>query len=211
MRILTNKRKSAVIIGCGGHARTVISLIEECEKYFIKGLVDIEPEDMTEINGYKILGGLDTLDLLGDSSIFLAIGNNENRRSLYDKFIAKRRRLPNLFSVNSYIHESTRMGIANLIGTHCYLGPNVEIGNNNIINTGSIIEHETVIGCNTHVGPGSVVAGRVIIGSNSFIGVGCRIGDKVQIGNDVKVGAGAVVLDDLPGPGTYVGAPARKV
>ena len=205
------KKKNAVIIGCGGHSRTVISLLEECGKYFIRGLIDLEPADMTDINGYKILGSLDSSEILPESCVFLAVGNNEKRRQLYDKFMTERRNLPNLCAINSYIDKRTHIGSSNLIATNCYLGSNVEIGDNNIINTGSIIEHESIIGSNTHIAPGSVVAGRVVIGSNCFIGIGSRIGDRVRIGSNVTIGAGSVVLEDLLSPGTYVGAPARKV
>jgi serine O-acetyltransferase len=50
-----------------------------------------------------------------------------------------------------------------------------------------------------------------VIGDRVYIGTGAKILGPITIGDDVRIGANAVVIDDVPGGATVVGAPARVV
>lgn len=91
------------------------------------------------------------------------------------------------------------------------LGVRVRLGNAVIVNTGAIVDHETVVGDGCHVAPGSVLLGRVSLGERVFIGANATVLPDLSICSDVIVGAGSVVVCDISQPGTYVGAPARRV
>ena len=53
--------------------------------------------------------------------------------------------------------------------------------------------------------------GGATVGHHCLIGSGATVLQGVSICDDVIVGAGTVVTRDIDSPGTYVGAPARKI
>ena len=55
------------------------------------------------------------------------------------------------------------------------------------------------------------MSGGVSIGDHTFVGAGAVVIHGVRIVAGCLIGAGAVVTDDLTEPGTYVGAPARRI
>jgi serine acetyltransferase len=64
------------------------------------------------------------------------------------------------------------------------------------------------LGANHHREPGY---GTVIGGGKTFIGAGTKIAPNIKICADVVTGAMTYVNRDITEPGTYVGAPARKI
>jgi acetyltransferase-like isoleucine patch superfamily enzyme len=80
-----------------------------------------------------------------------------------------------------------------------------------IVNTNATVEHDCRLGTNVHIAPGATVSGEVWIGDHTFVGAGAVIVHGVRIAEGCLIGAGAVVTDDLTEPGTYVGAPARRI
>ena len=79
------------------------------------------------------------------------------------------------------------------------------------VNTNATVEHDCRFGTNVHIGPGATVSGGVAMGDHTFVGAGAVVIHGVRIAAGCLIGAGAVVTGDLTEPGTYVGAPARRI
>lgn len=198
-----------VIIGCGGHARSIAGvLLEEFTKSEIF-LADQKAGHDEYILGCTIL---QTYDLCEKDVYIIGVGDNEKRKK---SLMYMQNQSPasciSVVSSCSYISEDVNMEEGVFIAARVYLGPQVSIGQNSIVNTGSIIEHETIIGRHSHIAPHATICGRCKIGSHVFCGAGVTVIDKISICDNVKIGAGAVVKENIAEPGTYVGIPARKV
>jgi len=195
------------IIGAGGHARSLINLLE-LNSYFIRGIYDTNFKRNETINGYRLLGT--PKDIKKNARLVLAIGDNQKRKfcfkGFYKKLIKK-----NIIHPLAIIEKRVVLGECNQIFAGAYINSNVVIGNNNIINTKCVIEHEVVIGNHNHISVGTIICGRACIGDNCFIGAGAVVIDKITICDDVTVGANAVVVDNITKQGTYVGIPARRI
>jgi serine O-acetyltransferase len=98
----------------------------------------------------------------------------------------------------------------------------VSIGDPVVVEPGVYIVHgQVVVDGLVEIGRGAVIAPFVTIGLRSgnvqgptlgryvSVGTGAKIIGPVQIGEGATVGAGAIVVDDVPGGATVVGAPAR--
>ena len=140
----------------------------------------------------------------------MAIGNNCKRETIYNSLKSKYN-LKNLISKKSKISNFVKMGKENFINRGAFIGTDVKIGNNNIINSEAIIEHETIIKDHSHIGPKTIIGGRAKIGKRVFLGLGTKVLHRVEICDDCTIGAGSIVTENIICPGTYVGAPARKV
>lgn len=198
------------IIGAGGHSRALIPLLEEDNKT-IEGIYDpsYDVNKPEQILNYSLKGNLE--DAFKAPGIFvLAIGNNTNRKTIFEKFAAKISQT-NIISKHALIRETVTLGKANHILPMVFINSKCKIGNNNIINSKALIEHECMIGNNCHISVGTIISGRVVIGDECFIGAGAIIRDKIRICNGVTIGAGGVVVKDINEPGVYIGNPLKKI
>ena len=142
------------------------------------------------------------------ANCFLAIGDNEKRKLLWDEF-NQSQILDPIIAPSALISTYAEIGRNVFIGNLVHIGPEANIGHNTIINTGAIIEHEVIIGDHSHIGPRAVISGRSTIGSLTFIGVGAIVKDSVHIGSNIVIGAGSVVVENISKPGIYIGCPAK--
>ncbi|MBC75134.1 MAG: acetyltransferase [Halobacteriovoraceae bacterium] len=195
-----------IIIGAGGHARSLIPLViqnlglDTCvadENFSVK----------EEIYPGIFLDRQVPIETI-NKNIILAIGDSLKRKSLYERFNVYK---PNLVHELSFIEESAILGESNQIFGNVIINSLAKINDNNIINTGSILEHEVEVGSHNHISVGANICGRVKIGDNCFIGAGSTIIDGIKVCDDVIIGANSVVIKDITEPGTYIGNPTRKI
>jgi sugar O-acyltransferase (sialic acid O-acetyltransferase NeuD family) len=215
--ILNDTVKTCAIIGAGGQARAVLGLIKQHEDtYKIKTIIDIHEtaHDGETILNVPVINAADWNAYLSENkvdSLFLAIGDNNLRKEVFEKAKTLSIQLPNLISKNAHISPGTKIEKANVILDGVIIGTESHIGNNNIINSGTIIEHQSIIGSHNHIAPGSTLSGSVTVGDESFLGAGCVVIDKINIPSKSIIGAGSTVIKSLDSPGTYVGSPAKQI
>jgi sugar O-acyltransferase (sialic acid O-acetyltransferase NeuD family) len=201
--------KEIYLIGAGGHARSLLNLLE-LNHFQIAGVFDenYSPGKPERISGYPLIGRPGDSD--GDKILVLAIGDNHSRaRALMEYH--DRVEPDNIVHPSAIIENRVSLGKYNQVFARTYFNNAIEIGDNNIINTGCILEHEVRVGSHNHLSVGSILCGRVTVGDRCFIGAGSVIIDKVKVCSGVIVGANSVVIRDIAEPGTYVGCPVRKV
>ena len=201
------------IIGSGGHCRPLIEVLNEKYQNINKQIFDFnfDRKKKEKILGANVVGSFKNFLKKKKNFTYLAVGNNEDRKKIYNKLKKKKINMPNLISNTSTISKFIKIGNANFVNKKSFIGTNVTLGNNNIINSESVIEHETIIKNHTHIGPRCVIGGRSKIGSNVFLGLGSKVLHRIKICDNCTIGAGTIVNKDIEYPGVYVGAPARRV
>jgi sugar O-acyltransferase (sialic acid O-acetyltransferase NeuD family) len=202
-----------VILGAGGLGKEVLELILQINKkgltWNVLGFFDDTKEVGTEVNGIKVVGGLEELRDSACQNLVIAIGNPEVRAKLIREF-SMQKTLPTLIHPTVMIPDShISIGTGSIIGAHVFLSVNVSIGSGVLLNVGCSIGHDVAIGDYCTVNPGARVSGSVKIGELSFIGVGAVLNNNILIASEVKVGAGAVVLKSVEKKSTVFGNPAR--
>lgn len=194
-----------VILGCGGHARSVADVLLDLDADADIVFVDEHAADGERILGCAVQPSRD----LSGHALVLAVGDNARRHALFARH--RDQDIISVVSRRAYVSRFAVVGRGCFVGNHCHVGPEAVVGDDTIVNTAAIVEHETVIGVSCHVGPRAVVCGRCRIGDRVFLGAGSTVRDGVTIGPDIVIGAGGVVTADLPEPGIYVGCPARRI
>ena len=196
------------IIGCGGHARSVADVAVKNEPGLRCIFFDDNAEEGEVIMGFPAWK-LDRLVLSGGRHCIIAVGDNESRERLYQRFLEMN--VVSVISKNAYTGTGSIIGRGCFVGDMAHIGPEADIGEDCIINTGAVVEHECVIGSHAHISVGAKVCGRSRIGRRTMVGAGATVIDKISICDDVIIGAGAVVVSDIMEKGTYVGVPAKKI
>lgn len=195
-----------VIIGCGGHARSVADIALSSG---ISNIVfwDINARENETLFTFPVVSSLSVLEK--SNQIFCAIGDNQERSEYFKKFEEKN--IINVISKNTYIALTSTLGRGLFIAHGAHVGPMAVIGDNTIINTHAVIEHECNIGKHSHISVNTTITGRCTIGDFVFVGAGTVLRDKISVCSNVTIGAGSVVVKDIVEPGIYAGSPARKI
>lgn len=199
--------KEVLLIGCGGHARSLIDLVQ-ISGFKAAGIYDEHFKAREEVSGVKLLGGPDAMP--DEVTLVLAIGNSHKRADFFNCY-TKRILEQNLVHPSAVIARHSELGSSNQIFARAVVNPEAVLGKNNIINTGAILEHEVRVGSHCHIAVGAILLGRVSVGDFCFIGAGSVVKDGVSICDGVTVGANSFVNESITIPGTYVGGPARKI
>lgn len=201
--------KELVLVGFGGHAKSVADSIEAAGIYRIAGYTD--PENRCEYHGYKCLGTDNDLVRLFQNGIQNAIvsvgylGKGNLRNCLYEKLKQIGYQLPVIIDPSAVVGKDVKIGEGTYIGKRVVLNAGVQIGKMSIINTGAIVEHESKVGEFTHIAVGSVLCGNVSVGRKCLIGAGAVVIQEIEIADESVVGAGSIVLGDVKRAETVYG------
>lgn len=194
--------RDIVIIGAGGIGREVAWIIEEINEvkptWNIVGFVDENSEIQgKELNGYKVLGGLEALDKLEVKPyVVVAIANCGVKKDIVGKLEGK-------FDFATIVYPSVRVskyvdiGEGSIVYPGVILTVNTRIGNHVIISGNCGIGHDTVIGDYSSVLWGSCFSGYDVVGQEAFIGVGCKIAQGIDITDGSRIATGSVVTKDI--------------
>ena len=210
-------KEQVLIIGSGGHARSIIDILVQNAEYNIAGCVSNEYRREKYIQGFyniPIIGNdemLEELFLSGIKKVIVAVGDNNLRKTLFEKVIDVGYTPIRAISQFSYISSTAYIGVGSCIMAGACIGVDVKVGDDCIINTNASIDHDCVIGNHVHIAPGVSMSGTVSVGEKSFLGTGANVIDRVTIGSNVIVGAGGVVTDSIINNVTAVGVPARII
>ena len=196
------------ILGAGGHARTLINLLE-LNQVEIEGIYDDNFDSGQEefIEGHLLKGAyhavpkkIKVVIAKGKPIDIIALSNRFNAQLLNDNIIHPKA-----------IIETENMNLRNQVSAQVYVSKTATIGIQNIIYSGTNVEHEAVIGDNNVVTVNVAICGRVKIGNECFLGASSTILPGISICDKVIIGAGAVVLKDINSNTTFVGNPAKQI
>jgi sugar O-acyltransferase (sialic acid O-acetyltransferase NeuD family) len=203
-----------VLIGGGGHARVVASLLRKLGSHDLVGYTALA-EGPTTL-GMPYLGddgaleGLVAAGRVDAAALGIGIVRvGEARGALRRRLGACGLALPALVSPHAVVDEDVALMPGAVVMDGAIVHPGTRVGAGTIVNTHATIEHDCAVGDDCHVAPGAVLCGGVSVGAGSIIGANACVLPGVRIHEDCLVAAGATVVADLERPGTYVGCPAR--
>ena len=207
-------KKKLLLIGGGGHCRSVLSSVFSLNKYEEIGIVDYAD---ASILGVPVVGrdeDLPDLKKAGWTDAFItvgSIGDTSLRQRLYQMVVNNGLIVPAIIDATAIIARDVKIATGCFIGKGVILNSGSCIGKCAIINTGAIIEHDCLIGDFVHISPGTVLCGQVSVGNQSHIGAGSVVRQQIEIGKDVLVGAGSVVVSNIPDCVKAFGNPCKVV
>ena len=206
--------RKILLIGGGGHCRSVLDSVISTGLYDEAGIIDKEEGIF---DGASVIGTDDDIPALmkdGWTSAVItvgSVGDTATRRRLYE--MAKRLGL----LLPAVIDPSAIVARGVIVKEGCFVGKRAVVNTGavldvcSIINTGAVIEHDCEIGRFAHISPGAVLCGQVKIGENTHIGAGSVLRQQVTVGGNTLIGAGSVVVSDIPANVKAFGNPCKAV
>lgn len=209
--------KKLLLIGGGGHCKSVIDSLLKINSYAEIGIIDKKENIGKFILGIPIIGCDDDLSELyqnGYTNAFItvgSIGNSNIRVKLFKLIKDIGFDIPNIIDCTAIISEHVTLEEGIYVAKNAVINAGSSIKKCAIINTGSIIEHDCIIGQFSHISPGSVLCGEVQIGEYTHIGAKSAVKQQVKIGANTLIGMGSVILKNIPENVIAYGNPCKEV
>ena len=203
--------KSLVLIGGGGHCKSVIEAAVSAG-YSILGILDMPEEVGKEILSTKVIGTDDDIPAYVDKAEFVItvgfIKNPAVRIKLYNRIKEAGGKLATVIASTAHVSKYATLGEGTVVLHHAFVNAAAKVGNNVILNNFVNIEHDAVIGDQCHISTGAMVNGECKVGERCFIGSQSVLANCITVGDDIIVGAGSVVRKSIFEKGIYAGNPA---
>lgn len=205
------EQKNLILVGGGGHCKSVIDVAESAG-YNILGILDM-PEDVgKQVLDYKVIGTDDDIPLYVDKAEFVItvgfIKNSATRIKLYNKVKESGGKLATIIASTARVSKYSIIGEGTVVMHQAFVNAGAHIGANCIINTFCNIEHDAQIGDQCHISTGTMVNGDCKVGDRCFIGSQSVLSNGITIGEDIIVGAASFVRKSISAKGIYSGNPA---
>lgn len=184
-----------VIVGFGGHAKSVADSIERTGKYKIVGYTDVVEREVK----YRYLGQDDIYPELyskGIRNVAMGLGymgKGQLREKLYYRLKEIGFFFPPIIDSSAIISTSTQVKEGAFIGKGVIINAEAIIGKMSIINSGAVVEHESYVGEFAHVAVGAVLCGNVIVKRAAFVGANATVIQGKKVDEREIVPAGMVV------------------
>jgi sugar O-acyltransferase (sialic acid O-acetyltransferase NeuD family) len=193
-----NKKEKIILIGGGGHCKSVIDVIEQESRFIIEGIVDLPAKKGEKVLSYEILANDDDIVELTEhyKYFFITIGHlhsPKRRIEIYKLLKQYKRILPVIISPTAYISKNAKIEEGTIIMHQVVINADAFIGKNCIINNKALIEHDAVIGDHCHISTGAIVNGGVNVGEKSFFGSGAVSKQYVNIPKNSYIKANSIV------------------
>jgi len=190
--------KKIILIGGGGHCKSVIDVIEQEGRFKIAGIVD-KPELLdSDVLGYSVIGNdSDLVDLAKKYKYAIVtagqIKSSSLRQELCDLTLKAGFTLARIISPRAYVSRHAKIGQGTIIMHDAMVNASVVIGMNCIINSKALIEHDSTIEDFCHIATNAVINGGVIVRQGSFVGSGVITKQYIEIKKDSFIKADSLV------------------
>ncbi len=183
-----------LLIGGGGHCKSVIDVIEQEKRYKIAAIIDKKELIGSEVLGYKIIGCDEDLKDLRQkfSHAIVTVGHiksNVIRVKLFELLKELDFHMPTIVSPLAYVSKHAFVDEGSVIMHHALVNPHAKVGKNCIINSKALIEHDAVIENFVHIATGAIINGGATVKENTFFGSGAVIREYATAHGFIKAGS----------------------
>lgn len=187
-----------LLIGGGGHCKSVIDVIEQEGSFSITGIIDQKELIGETVLGYEIVGCDDDLEalFLKFKYAVVTVGQLKSpdlRIKLFTRLKAIGFEIPVIISPRAYVSKHATVQKGTVIMHDALINANVTIGENCIINSKALIEHDSVIHNHCHISTGAIVNGGTAIGEGTFFGSNATSKEYAIIAEKAFIKAGSIV------------------
>lgn len=186
-----------LLIGGGGHCKSVIDIIEQATHYTIAGIIDQKEYIGQKILGYEIIGCDDDLEKLFTQFKYamVTVGQIKSpdlRIKLFNQLQSIGYKIPPLISPRAYVSKHASIGKGTVIMHDALINANAKVGKNCIINTKALIEHDSIIEDHCHISTGAIINGGTLIHQGTFFGSNATTKEAIAIHERSFIKAGSV-------------------
>jgi sugar O-acyltransferase (sialic acid O-acetyltransferase NeuD family) len=179
-------KKNIIIIGTGGHATSLVDVIENNKNFKILGFLCNKKKSGSTHLGYKIFGNDNYLTKYKKKKPLVTFGfsSYKNLNFYEKKFLNLKKKgfcFATIVSPLSYVSRRAVLEEGVVIFHGVIINSNCKIARGVTINSKTLIEHDVKIGSFSHISTGCTLNGGVKISNKVFIGSNTAIKENVKV------------------------------
>lgn len=201
---------SLVIIGAGGLGKEALWVSRAMGIWDCRGFAD--DRNSGEVDGAPVLGRVDDVVTSDSPAWFhVAIGNNEIRKKVSERFLASGWKAATLIHPSVVVAPSVRIGEGTYVAPGSVLCPFATLGAGVLINCCVSVGHDAVLGDYVQACPGVRISGNCKVGELAFLGSNAVLQPGIKVGARASVAAASFALRNVPDGETVIGVPAKRL
>lgn len=190
--------KRLLIVGAGGHGRSIAEAALASGKFDSIGFVDDAANQLLQVWGYPVWGT--TTDLtqyrINADVAIVGIGNNLLREKLCEKLLALEIKLATIIHPYAMVSQRAAIGPGTAIMAGAIIGTEAQLGTGVIVNSGAVVDHHAKVYDYGHLGVNACMAGGSILGKSSWMQAGSSLGYGVEVSTGVVLPPGSALSCD---------------
>ena len=157
-------KKRVIVIGAGGHGRSVAEAILLIGRDELVGFVDDGADADSEVWSYPILGRTDSLHTLRShaDAVVVAIGNNAIREKLHGMVRDAGFELLSVIHPTAIVSPTATLGPGCAVMAGAVVGTEAQLGEGVIVNCGATVDHHCRVDAFGHLGVNACMAGGAV-------------------------------------------------
>jgi len=172
-----------LIIGAGGHGRSVAEAAELSGAFAVVGFLDDSLPAGEAVLGASVLGPV--LSMVNHCALFdrviVAIGNNRLRETIVDQIEAARFEMATVIHPRAFVSPRAVVGKGSTVMACAVLGTEAKLGVGTIVNCAAVVDHHAQVEDFGHLGVNASMAGGSILGRGAWMQAGSALGYGVVI------------------------------
>jgi sugar O-acyltransferase (sialic acid O-acetyltransferase NeuD family) len=196
-------KKRLVILGDGGHAKSVSEVALATGEYEISAVLGVDNKNAPYWKS-KGIGWIhessaqEALSLSTHAIVGLGqISDSAPRESAFLHLQNLGFQLATIISPFAYVSNSARVGQGSIVMHGAVVSIDSIVGDNTIVNSMALLEHESSVGSHSHVSTGAILNGRSTVGDRSFLGSGSVLKQGIRVGSNCVIPMGSYVVANL--------------
>jgi len=187
-------REKILLIGGGGHCKSVIDVIEQEGKFEIAGIIEKFTGESKEVLAYPLVGTDAELAELRKKYKYaiITIGHlksNAIRVKLFSILKELDFTLPVIVSPLAYVSQHAEVAEGTVVLHHALVNAGAKVGKNCIINSKALVEHDATIEEHVHISTAAVVNGGAKVKANTFYGSNATSKEYVELEGFINAGS----------------------
>lgn len=176
-------KEKLLIVGSGGHGRSVAEAVMLSDAYEVVGFADDTAQLAQTVWGIPILGGTADLRMHRSraSAAIVAIGNNIVRQRLSEALIQAGFELAIVAHPRAVISPRAVIGRGSAIMAGAIVGTEAQLGMGVIVNCGAVVDHHAQALDFAHLGVNACMAGGTVLGRGAWMQAAASLGYGVKV------------------------------
>lgn len=179
-----------VIVGAGGHGRSVLEVTRLAGTHEVMAFLDDQLQPGTKVMGVPVWGPtseLPSLTARGVTAVHIAIGNNRVRERLMELTQAAGLPCATLIHPRACVSPSASLGDGCAVMALAIVGTEATLGRGVIVNVGAVVDHHARVADHGHLGANAAMAGGTTLGARAWLQAGASLGYGVNLPDDAVV------------------------
>jgi len=176
-----------LIVGAGGHGRSVAEAVLAAGVYEVTGFVDDSAPGLARVGGYPVLGTTHDLSAYRThaEAAIVAIGNNALREALCHRLVAAGFELATVVHPRAIVSPSAVVGPGSAIMAGAVVGTDARLGCGVIVNCGAVVDHDAQVHDYGHLGVNACMSGGSALGRSAWMQAGSALGYGIKVADGV--------------------------